>query len=94
VPNWLGELSDEDMDRALEWVNQVWGRSRGCPMHQEKPQWTLGNFIARASGTNEPVGTYYPLLVLTCSVCGYTAFVNAITAGVFPGNPENPTLYG
>ena len=82
-----GRMTDEQRQKAADWVNQHWAK-KDCPFHgptnwQLEP--VMGEVRTFSGGTLVlGPGTLFPLIVLTCSVCGYSVFVNAVVAGLVP----------
>lgn len=81
-----GSFTPEQWQKAVDWVNQHWTRNE-CPFHgptkwQLEP--TIGEVRAFTGGGLMVGGGagVFPLLVLTCSVCGYAVFLNALVAGI------------
>lgn len=70
---------------ASAWIQEKW-KTSGCPFHGITT-WEVDDSLGFVS-TYEPgvfghTGSWsYVFLVLTCQQCGYTAFVNALQAGV------------
>jgi hypothetical protein len=90
------KLTKEQKQLVATWLGSVW-TDWTCPFHGETT-WAIGDVIVGAPSYN-PVGgeraeKVYPLVVLTCNKCGYTVFVNAISAGLEkrdpPPNAEPP----
>jgi hypothetical protein len=83
VPDRFGVLTPEETQVATKWLSDHWGNS-ACPFHGQT-SWEVGHVvmtIAYGGGDIVLGGPTYPLLTVTCNVCGYTVFVNAIKAGV------------
>ncbi len=75
-----GHLTPEEEARAQEWLRTHW-KNWKCPFsgHDE---WEIGAFLAQAPPWRPYTQQTYPFLVVTCKGCGYSAFINAIWAGI------------
>ena len=83
-----GQLTPEQRDKAIAWVNQHFKAPQQCPVCTSS-NWVVGDRlwapnIFRSDGGLSIGGTAMPLLVLTCTTCGYTHFLNAVLAGLLP----------
>src|SRR5262249_30449823 len=71
-------------ERAMEWLNKHWQGPKICPICQNN-NWTISNSLGvMLASTEQGVeigGLAYPLFLITCGVCGYTLFFNAVVAG-------------
>jgi len=89
-----GEMTDEQYTKAVEWVREKWSTDE-CPFHSGATNWYIDHSIAETP-SYAPLAQFtggvvrYPSIVVICSICGYTVFVNAILAGVLPGVPAGP----
>ena len=95
MPDQSGVLSAEDKQKALQWLNSKWTYTP-CPFHPATPTtWEIGDVVIRTLPFSEAGvvlgGSTYPLLVVTCSVCGYSVLVNAIKAGIVTAAANPPT---
>jgi hypothetical protein len=84
MPDQAGKLSLEEFATAEAWLRKHW-QGTTCPMHHGVTTWEVSGLIMTLPYTGTGVvlgGATFPLLVVTCGVCGYTAFVNAIRAGI------------
>jgi hypothetical protein len=83
-------MTTEERERALAWVNRHW-TNKACPFHGPT-HWRVDETLAevRTFGRGALIvgGGVYPLVVVTCSICGYAVFVNALVAGVLQPEPE------
>ena len=76
----------EQSQKASAWLNAHW-TNRNCPLHGPT-LWQLDTWLAEVrayAGGSLIVGggqAIFPLLVVTCTKCGYVVFVNAIMAGI------------
>jgi hypothetical protein len=95
APQSYGVVTPEQEQKALQWITQHWGAA-GCPFHGPT-NWQIDNHLAQVpvySARSFLVGgPVYPLIVVTCAICGFTVFVNALRAGVLlpdatAGSPE------
>lgn len=95
-----GSLTPEQLQKAQDWLAAHWERL-ACPFHGPT-KWILGDSLVgtvgfRAGGIAIG-GPTFPLLVVTCSQCGFTAFLNAIVVGIIPPapspTPTEPTAKG
>jgi len=82
-------LSQEQLEVVRLWLEDQW-TIRGCPFHGPT-RWEIGDSLAQApafTGGNivlpSPV---YPVVVITCSICGYTVLINALKLNLIP-RPE------
>src|SRR5687768_11027601 len=86
APGW--QLTPEQHEKVVEHLRRTWGQTRFCPFHPERRnQWEVGNIVTgtiKFDGKNISLGAgpTYPLITVTCTVCGFTAHINAIKAGV------------
>lgn len=93
APRW--RLSPEQTEKLQSHLIEVWGPARPCPFHLETPtRWEIGNVMVatiRFDGRTLDLGPgpTYPTVPVTCSVCGFTVAINAITAGLVEKHPEN-----
>jgi hypothetical protein len=66
-------------ERAMEWLNKHWQGQKFCPICQNN-NWTISDSVGVLLPVSESGidigGLAYPLLLLTCGVCGYTLFLN------------------
>ena len=88
-------LTPEEMAKARAWVKARWTNG-DCPFHGPT-NWVLGDTMASPnsyapSGQVSAGGKVYPLIVFTCSICGYTVFVNGLIAGIVPVTEAMPPL--
>ena|SRR5437868_3677228 len=89
MPEPGGKLTPDEQQRALRWLGLQW-RTRVCPVSGHT-KWEVGEYMVQtlpyAGGNLLVGGASYPLIVITCAICGYTFFINAIRAGVLPAQP-------
>jgi hypothetical protein len=89
----IGLLSQEQQQAAQAWLQEHWTIAI-CPFHGPT-NWSIGaTLVGTVTFANGGIvmggGPLYPLLPVTCSVCGYTVFINALIAGLV-SRPEPPT---
>lgn len=81
------KLTQEQIQQATNWLNAHW-LTKGCPFHPGPTNWQMGDTLVGtvgfAPGGIAIGGPTFPLLVLTCTQCGHTVFVNSIVAGITP----------
>lgn len=76
---------NEVTDDVIDWLKNIWVGDKKCtvcknvswdisPKFAELREYHQGEVV-----TGEKV---YPLLIVTCKVCGYTHLINAIIAGL------------
>jgi hypothetical protein len=100
MPDFLGKLSPDEKDVVVAWLAAHWNRTE-CPFHVGPTQWEIGDAIATQAFAGKGGGVpgsgfqfgspTYPLIVLTCAICGYTVLLNAIKLGIVLMSPEPPT---
>jgi hypothetical protein len=94
-------MTPEQNRKAVAWLSAHWA-NRNCPIHGATT-WNVDKWLGEVrtfGGGSLFVGkgqVIFPLLVVTCGICGYTIFFNAIMAGVVqasdkdtPGAAEPP----
>lgn len=76
--------------KAADWLNKNWQGAKKCPIC-ENNNWDISSNLVEIRQFNKgdlvADGLVYPLFSVTCKVCGYTLFINAIVAG-FIDNPK------
>ena len=86
MPDENGLLTEEERKKVKQYIERVWTHWE-CPFSGHT-DWGLGPMVVQtmtyvgSGGLVIGGGQTYPLVVLVCSGCGYTVFVNAIQAGV------------
>ena len=84
MPDKAGKLTEEEKEKAQKWLKDNW-KSWSCP-YSGHTVWEIGETLAQAmafTGGGLSVGApVYPFIVVTCSGCGNTVFINAIKAGI------------
>src|SRR5262245_52443943 len=72
-----------DVKRFASWVDELWRAEKVCPICRSN-RWTISDDAAELRvlhGGNLVVGgPVYPLVVVTCGVCGNTLLFNAIVS--------------
>lgn len=85
MPDYKGQLSEQEYDRALAHFQRF--RIRNCPVSNDN-NWILGDYLVHTpnhSGQYPAVGgPYYLYLPITCQTCGYTMLFNAVVVGLIP----------
>ena len=83
-----------DIDKAAKWINEQWKGSKRCPIC-ESNDWIISDKafeLREYSGGNIVAGgALYPLVCLTCKVCGYSMFFNAIISNLV--TKTNPPIH-
>lgn len=75
-----------DPQKAADWLNAQWNGPKICPICG-KNNWTISPELVelrRFEGGSLVVGggSVFPLLSVTCTICGNTLLFNAIVAGL------------
>jgi hypothetical protein len=87
MPDPSGNLLPDEFQTALSWLREHW-QDLSRPMHPQRPtNWEIGGMIMTLPFTGQGVvlgGPTFPLVVVTCGQCGFTALVNGIKAGLVP----------
>ena len=90
MPGSDGKLTKEELETANTWLKDNW-KNWACPFSGHT-NWNLADSLSqmnRFTGAGLVVGgPVFPMLVLTCTGCGYTALVNAVMAGIV--SPSTP----
>ena len=76
-----------DIDKAIAWIDEHWIGQKACPIC-ENTGWFVGDVAGemREMRPNNLIsGPRYPLIVISCSTCGYTLLFNAIVGGLVEG---------
>lgn len=80
-------LSEEDQERVVAWIQERWTRSKECPI-DGSTQWEVSSVAIAAPVAHVGVGVdlarVYPIVPVTCSTCGYTVFFGGVKVGLFP----------
>lgn len=77
-----------DLDKAISWLNEKWQGPKICPICKSN-SWNIGDrpvelreFHGEGISFGGPI---YPLLSVTCKVCGNTILFNAIVSELISG---------
>ena len=74
-----------DTDKVMDWLNRQWQGPKLCPICNNN-RWGIGGRPVQVSEFSEagPMAEdmVYPLIAVTCGVCGYTLLFNAIVTGL------------
>jgi hypothetical protein len=93
MPNPDASLDAAERARFDAWITEKW-KHGPCPVCQSN-SWSRGgklHQIINSSTLFPEGGTSLPAVSLACQVCGYTMFINAITAGIVePDEIEEPS---
>lgn len=87
MPDSTGKLTQEEYQRAVQWINTRWMGAVPCEMCGAKQHWdTLQYLVAppNVSDTKQKIltGYFYPQFMVLCTNCGNTKYVNAYITGV------------
>ncbi len=84
-----------DIKRFKEWLNQKWKGAKRCPICGSN-SWGIGETPVEVrefhGGGLVATGLVYPLVAVTCGVCGYTLLFNAIVADLVKIEPEKTPI--
>ena len=90
-------LSDEQQRGVMAWLEQHWTRPHDCPLHGPTT-WEVSRVIAGAPVMAPDGGFHldraYPTVPVTCAVCGYSIFINAVKLGLLPSVPAGAAPLG
>ena len=79
------QLSKEQSDKFLEWLNTKWQGMKKCSVC-ENNSWNISDRVFEMrefhSGTIVFGGILQPVIPVTCVNCGNTIYFNAIQAGI------------
>src|SRR5262245_51702954 len=91
MPEPDASLNAVERERFDTWVTEKW-KHGPCPVCQSN-SWTRGAKLHQIINASTLTGgTSLPAVSFACAVCGYTLFVNAITAGIIrPDDEVEPT---
>lgn len=80
-------------DKVADWLKKNWKGAKQCPICHSN-DWNIGSKpveIREFSGGGLVVGgPVYPLVNVTCNVCGYTLLFNAIVSGLIEREEKKP----
>ena len=82
-----------DAQKVVAWLNRQWQGSKVCPICKNN-NWSIGEKpvelrVFHGKGDLVLGGPIYPLVSITCKVCGHTLLFNAIVAGLLPGQQKD-----
>lgn len=88
-------LTPLDREKFATLLNERWDGQKECPICK-KNEWLLSDYLAEVrtftKGSILLGAPVYPVVVVTCRVCGNTLLFNAIVLGlVKPPPPEQKT---
>jgi hypothetical protein len=70
--------------KVADWLNKKWVGNKQCPICKNN-DWQIGPKPVEVrefqGGSLIVGGPVYPLINVTCNICGYTLLINAIIAG-------------
>lgn len=85
-----------EVEKVVDWLNRQWKGDKACPICKnnnwniiEKPV-ELREFHGGGLVMGGPV---YPLISITCKVCGHTLLFNAIVAGLLVPEQKDNSSY-
>ena len=82
-----------DMRELVAWLNSQWIGPKICPICKQN-KWNISDKpveVRQFQGGGLVVGgQVYPLIAITCTVCGYTLLINAIVAGLLKPEAKEP----
>jgi hypothetical protein len=72
-------------EKAVAWLNEKWGNHRACP-YCTNDVWQVDSTLVRIQPIHSRVaGLAYVAFMVICDNCGHTVLVNAVAAGLVPG---------
>lgn len=80
-----GRLTPDQVRLATQWVATHWA-NRQCPFHGAT-QWAIDGLAAAVPAGSAFSGKVFSMITLTCGICKYTVFINAVAAGIVKRNP-------
>jgi predicted nucleic-acid-binding Zn-ribbon protein len=78
-----------NVQKIIEWINSKWQGEKTCPICKNN-KWNISETLVEVRefhGGSIVIGgvsQVIPLIPITCVVCGYTIFFNAVLAGLVP----------
>ncbi|MGO9643214.1 MAG: hypothetical protein ACLPY5_00550 [Candidatus Bathyarchaeia archaeon] len=95
----MAEQRNEFQDKMAEWLSTHWKGDKVCPICKSN-SWVIPNevgeihelFIARQDQLGRSLKTY-PVITVTCSVCGNTLLFNAFITRIITPSPESKTTF-
>ena len=83
-----------DVEKVKEWLNKQWRGPKLCPVCNSN-SWGIGERAVEVrefhGGSLVVGGKIYPLITVTCGVCGYTLLFNAVVAELVKAEQEKAT---
>lgn len=77
------ERNQQNVQLAIDWLRKRWTQpTTPCP-YCNKSDWRVGTPVDIATDRGAPLSPHFPVM---CGYCGHTVFINALIAGVVPGN--------
>jgi|GEM_PF-591601 len=79
-------------EKIVEWLNRQWQGPKICPICRNNNWHIIENPVELREfhgGTLVVGGPVYPLISVTCSICGYTLLFNAIVARLLIPEQKN-----
>lgn len=87
MPDIKGNLTSFDKQKVAEWMLKHGIEKRPCP-YCGVADWRLAEHLVQpltAGGNSVQIGgPSYPQIMLISTVCGHTAFFNAVLIGILP----------
>lgn len=81
-----------DKAKAKHWLNSKWTQPHNCPICGSD-KWSIPEELVELRqfyhGSIVMGGGVYPNIVVICTVCGYTFFMNAVIAGLVDSKSED-----
>lgn len=85
MPTHDGRLTEEELAKAVDWLNKQWKPGK-CPFCGQETWEVLDHLLTPVrftpGGGIALGGVTLPSLPIVCTTCGYTAFMNAIVMGI------------
>jgi hypothetical protein len=79
------KISHEEKEKIIyEWLNSHWVGDKKCPicLHNEWNVNTKTGSIMTQEDKTVNLGEFYPFLIINCSYCGYSFFMNEVIIGI------------
>ena len=85
-------FSQEKKDKLLNWLKEKWPENkRKCDIC-DSSQWTVADDLVMpmpfVGGPLTLGGSQYPQVMLICTSCGNTKYINAVLANVIPSKRQ------
>lgn len=91
------ELTQEERDKAAQWVIAKWGpHGSPCPICKHT-RWLVGQHLVASSIVSSGGhitllgGPTYPFVQILCQNCGNTQFLNAVVMGIVKPLEKEPS---